>query len=76
MTTKNKLKKFEQILLLGLMSTLMACQAVPQCPEMPMAPTKPTLPSIRTTQTGEMVLSRDDAAALGLYILELEKGYK
>ncbi len=72
----NNLKKFEQILLVGWILILTACQSLPQCPEMPIAPAKPNLPSLIQTPVGGMILNREDTQALAEYILELEQGYK
>lgn len=49
----------------------MGCQAV--SPKIP--PTKPTL-KVETTTSGGICLSKEDSTKLGIYILELERGYK
>lgn len=59
-------------LLLGLVATLAACQTT--CPTRPMMPVKPILSPIETTD-GSLLLSKDDAVKLGVYIIELEAGY-
>lgn len=53
--------------------TLAGC--VPTCPKMPSLPTKPAL-NVQKTIDGGIILSKDDAAKLGVYIIELERGYQ
>ena len=72
---KNVLMMFTKTLLIGLMIILTGCVAT-ECPTMPAKPTKPKLESIQQTSEGGMILSKDDAQKLGIYILELERGYK
>lgn len=62
---------WKHILAIGLVITLMACQAV--SPKI--LPTKPTL-NVETSSTGGICLSKEDSTKLGVYILELERGYK
>ena len=67
------LKKLcKMTLCLGLAATLAGCQTI--CQPMPMMPIKPILSPIET-QDGSLLLSRDDAVKLGVYIIELEAGY-
>lgn len=61
------------ILLVGSSLTLTACQAPIQ--EMRQQPVKPTLTSIVEVDK-QMCMSLDDAGKLGMYITELERGYK
>lgn len=42
---------------------------------MPAKPTKPTLESLKPTSEGGITLNKADAERLGVYILELERGY-
>ena len=57
--------KLRMILLSGLMITLMGCA---------MTPVKPTKPTIKPIRVDSLVcFTKDDATALGVYILELEK---
>ncbi|MAY72049.1 MAG: hypothetical protein CME82_11420 [Halomonas sp.] len=65
---------FRKALLIGLTIILTGCVTT-ECPTMPAKPTKPTLESIQQTSEGGMILSKDDAQKLGIYILELERGY-
>lgn len=71
---KNVLMMFKKALLIGLMIILTGCVTT-NCPTMPAKPTKPTLESIQQTSEGGMTLSKADAEKLGIYILELERGY-
>ena len=61
------------ILLVGSSLTLVGCQAPVQ--EMRMQPVKPMLTSVNEVD-GQMCMSMEDASKLGLYIVELERGYK
>ena len=53
---------------------LSACIKCPTCPTLPPAPPKPTL-TIEGNDGG-ICLDRDNAAALGRYILELEQALR
>lgn len=57
-------------------SVLSSAPHLLQCPEMPLMPAKPTMSSIQMTPEGGMTMNREDAAKLGQYILDLERGYK
>ena len=63
------------ILLAGSISTLTGCSLL-MCQAMPEAPIKPKLESLSRTDDGEIALNRSDSEKLGLYILNLERGYK
>jgi hypothetical protein len=39
-------------------------------------PARPVLTSIKTTSDGGMTMNSEDAAKLGQYILDLERGYR
>lgn len=57
--------------LIGLVIILMGCQTpLPKTP-----PTKPSL-KVEVQSSGGMCLSKEDTNKLGIYILELERGYK
>lgn len=59
-------------LLVGSSLTLAGCQA--PMPEMRQQPVKPTLTSVNEVGR-QMCMSLEDASKLGIYIIELERGY-
>ena len=65
-----------KILLIGLMSTLTACQSIPSCPTMPVKPAHPKIKIERTQNGGYCVDSHDDAVKMSKYIYELQLGYE
>ena len=65
--------KLAVVLLVGSSLTLAGCQAPMQ--EMRQQPVKPTLTSVNEVDK-QMCMSLLDASNLGLYIIELERGYK
>lgn len=65
-------KLCKMTLSIGLAVTLAGCQTI--CQPIPMMPVKPILNPIEA-QDGSLLLSRDDAVKLGVYIIELEAGY-
>lgn len=65
--------KLAVILLVGSSLTLAGCQAPMR--EMRQQPVKPTLTSVNEVDK-QMCMSLLDASKLGLYIIELERGYK
>lgn len=70
---KIKSKLCGMILLSFFLITLAGC--VPTCPQIPSLPTKPAL-NVQKAIDGGIILSKDDAAKLGVYIIELERGYQ
>lgn len=59
---------WKTILVIGLTLTLMGCQTLSQ----KTLPTKPTVRAV-TQPNGDVCFSKQDASALGTYILELER---
>lgn len=70
---KIKSKLCAMILLSFSLITLAGC--VPTCPQMPNLPTSPVL-DVQKAIDGGIILSKDDAVKLGVYIIELERGYQ
>lgn len=60
---------WKTLLVIGLTLTLMGCQALSQTTTLP---TKPTLHAV-TQPNGNVCFTKQDASALGAYILELER---
>lgn len=60
---------WKNLLVIGLTLTLMGCQALSQKTPLP---TKPTLRAV-TQPNGDVCFAKQDASALGTYILELER---
>ena len=57
------------LLVIGLTTTLMGCQALSQKTPLP---TKPTLRAV-SQPNGDVCFTKQDASSLGTYILELER---
>lgn len=72
---KKMLMNCAKIPLIGLTIILTGCVTT-NCPTMPAKPTKPTLESLKPTSKGGITLNKADAEKLGVYIIELERGYK
>lgn len=72
----NVLMRCRNGLLSGLISILITGCVTTDCPTMPRQPTKPALPSLTATDEGGITLNNADAQQLGIYILELERGYQ
>lgn len=60
---------WKNLLVIGLMVTLVGCQTLSQRTPLP---TKPTLHAV-TQLDGGVCFTKQDASALGTYILELER---
>ncbi|WYM31531.1 hypothetical protein VL73_49 [Erwinia phage VL73] len=68
---RSKLTRLTLTLLIGLMTTsLVACQSNQQVMKLPV---KPHISA--STINNQMCMDLRDASSLGLYILELERGY-
>ena len=70
---KQKLTRFRMILLLGSV-IISGCQAIPAT-ETRLKPVTPKLEKVIEVD-GMMCMSLRDATTLGLYVLELERGYQ
>lgn len=76
---KLKLSSYAKIILSGGLSIFLTASCagpLMQCPKMPNLPVRPQAEMMFWTEDGWLVLSPQDAESLGLYIIELERGYE